>query len=400
MRFKNLLLSAVLMTFVGVSANCSGEEFTGRVTRNKVRLRLNPNLDGPIIRQVDQGEMFVVVGEVDDYYIIEPPSGTKAYIYRPFVLDGVVEGSNVNVRLEPSVDSPILAQLNTGDRVKGTVSPVSKKWLEINAPENSRFYIAKDYIAKVGDRAFLKNYENRVVHAKELLAESSQIAQWELSRPFEEIDLNQAIANYQTIIADYQDFPGYVAQAKDALANLQEDYLKLKVDYLENATHYHSKNWEDQSYQFQRKIEEKSRELQEIESRLQFARQAAPSGRADDWNSNEMAMNGKMTEWIPAEQRIYQQWAQENEGTIEDFYADQQKDMVNLRGIVEVYDRPVRNKPGNYILVNQSNQLPIAFIYSTKVNLQNKIGEEVSINAVLRPNNNFAFPAYFVLSID
>ncbi|MEX1013305.1 MAG: hypothetical protein WDZ27_06385 [Waddliaceae bacterium] len=400
MRFKKLLLSAVLMTFVGVSANCSGEEFTGKVTRNKVRLRLNPNLDGPVIRQVNQGEMFVVVGEVDDYYIIEPPKGSKAYIYRPYVLDGVVEGSNVNVRLEPSVDSPVVAQLNTGDRVKGAVSPVNNKWLEINAPETARFYIAKDYLTNVGDRSYLKEYENRLAQATDLLAESSQIAQWELSRPFEEIDLNQAIANYNAVISDYQDFPNHVNKAKNALANLQEDYLKLKVDYLENATHYHSKNWEDQNYQFQRKIDEKSRELQEIESRLQFAKQVIPSNNQDDWDSDGISMNGKMTEWIPAEQRIYQKWAQEHEGSFDDFYADQQKDMVNLRGIVEVYERPVRNKPGNYILINHGNQLPIAFIYSTKVNLQNKIGEEVSLNAVLRPNNNFAFPAYFVLSID
>ncbi|MCB1112322.1 MAG: hypothetical protein KDK72_06685, partial [Chlamydiia bacterium] len=120
--------------------------FTGKITRNKVRLRLQPNLDGHILRELKKGDMLVVIGEQDDYYAVQPTQDQKAYIFRTFVLDNTVEGNHVNVRLEPDVDAPIVAQLNTGDRVDGKVSPQNSKWLEITPPSSARYYISKEYV--------------------------------------------------------------------------------------------------------------------------------------------------------------------------------------------------------------------------------------------------------------
>jgi hypothetical protein len=41
--------------------------------------------------------------------------------------------------------------------------------------------------------------------------------------------------------------------------------------------------------------------------------------------------------------------------------------------------------------------LPIAYLYSTQVDLQGKVGQAVTLQAAPRPNHHFAFPAYFVL---
>lgn len=46
------------------------QAFTGKVTKNKVRLRLQPNLDGPILRELKQGDLLIVVGETDDFYAV------------------------------------------------------------------------------------------------------------------------------------------------------------------------------------------------------------------------------------------------------------------------------------------------------------------------------------------
>ena len=129
--------------------------FTGKVVKNKVRLRLQPSLDSPIIKELPQGEMFIVVGESEDFFAIQPPSGTKAYIFRTYVLDNVVEVNKVNVRLEPNLDSPTIAQLNIGDKIEGTISTQNNKWLEIVPPTTARFFIAKDYVEKIGDASVL-----------------------------------------------------------------------------------------------------------------------------------------------------------------------------------------------------------------------------------------------------
>jgi hypothetical protein len=85
---------------------------------------------------------------------------------------------------------------------------------------------------------------------------------------------------------------------------------------------------------------------------------------------------------------------------MEEFYRQQARDAVSLHGIIEPYNRVIRNKPGDFVLVNQANHLPIAYLYSTQVNLQAKVGQAVSIQAIQRDNHNFAFPAFFVLSVE
>ncbi|NDE82278.1 MAG: hypothetical protein EB051_01510 [Chlamydiia bacterium] len=69
---------------------------------------------------------------------------------------------------------------------------------------------------------------------------------------------------------------------------------------------------------------------------------------------------------------------------------------TEISGIVEPYTAPVKCKPGDFII--RDKDLPVAYIYSTQINLQNLVGQKVTLKGVARPNNNFAFPAYFILS--
>ena len=73
---------------------------------------------------------------------------------------------------------------------------------------------------------------------------------------------------------------------------------------------------------------------------------------------------------------------------------------VSLSGFLEPYKHPIKNRPGDYLLVSKSQNLPIAYLYSTHVDLEPLQGTEVTVRAAPRPNNHFAYPAYFVLSIE
>lgn len=110
--------------------------------------------------------------------------------------------------------------------------------------------------------------------------------------------------------------------------------------------------------------------------------------------------NGAMSYWQDAEQQLFQNWmnAHDPAATMGDFYNDQSKNAVILQGVIEPYQRAVKNKPGDFLLVSPSSRLPIAYLYSTQVNLQDKVGQEIVIQAVPRDNHNFAYPAYYVIS--
>ena len=59
--------------------------FTGRLVKNKVRMRVQPTLDAGVIRELAKGDMLIVTGEIDDFYSVLPPTSSKAYVFRTFV---------------------------------------------------------------------------------------------------------------------------------------------------------------------------------------------------------------------------------------------------------------------------------------------------------------------------
>ncbi len=166
------------------------EPFTGKVVKSKVRLRLQPSYEGSVLCELNKSDFVLVRGETDDFYAIEPPSDMKAYVFRTFVLDQVIEGTRVNVRLKPDLDAPVVAQLNSGDPIEGgTIPPAHNKWLEIKVPDSVRFYIAKDYIEKVGDAGWLARWKKKGEQKDFLLKTTQELAKIEMEKPFNDIHL-------------------------------------------------------------------------------------------------------------------------------------------------------------------------------------------------------------------
>jgi hypothetical protein len=363
--------------------------FTARVTKNKVRMRVQPNLDAKILKELAKDDLVVVVGESEDFFAIKPPADTKGYVFRTFVLDNVVEGNRVNVRLEPELDGPIIAQLSSGDRVDGTISPLNSKWIEITPPSSVRFYIAKEYLEKIGDPDLMTRIQQRRTEVNSLLSTAYSMSQAELQKPFPEINLNGAISTYNKIIQQFGDFPEQVARAKELLASVQEKYLQTKIAYLETRAQLL-----DQVYQ-KAGGETTTPQTTENDANNDFA------ASTEEATVTAKSSAPKASPWTLNEQKLIDEWVKDNQGgTAAQFYDEQAAHAVTLKGIVENYNRNIKNKPGDYLLVNASTHLPTAYLYSTHVNLQDLVGHEVTIKVVPRPNNNFAFPAYFVLSHD
>jgi hypothetical protein len=339
--------------------------FTGKLKRNKVRLRASADLEGRVIKELNRTDLLVVVGEKGDFYAVEPPAGSKAYVFRSFVLDGIVEGNRVNVRLEPSLDAPVIGHLNSGDQIKGVLSALNNKWYEIAPPAGTRFYVAKEYIDTVGGPEVKAQLDKKRMTAEQLLDAATLLTQAEMKKSYREMDVERINHNYQTVMNEFHEFPDLCDKAKQGFNMLQEEYTARKIAYLEEVA--------------EGKISEETK-----------------SGSFAD-----LAMNptDRMKMWAPVEEALYLSWSSRNEDrSIDEFYDEQRQSGMILTGIVEPYSSMVKHKPGDYVL--KDKDLPKAYLYSTQINLQEFVGKKVSILVVPRSNNNFAFPAYFVLSVE
>lgn len=416
--FCSPLLNGVEGKQESASSIAQSTPFTGKITRNKVRMRLQPSLDAPILHEFSRDDLLVVVGEQDEFYAILPPKETKAYVFRTFVLDNIVEGNRVNVRLEPALEAPVIGQLNNGDRIEGTVSALNSKWLEISPPASTRFHVCKEYVENIGSPAMMAQIEKRRTEVSALLSSARLISDGEFRKEYQEMNLEGAIANLNTIIKQYTDFPNSVEHAKELLSAIQEQYTQKKITFLEaKASRIELQNRAPTPAALPSKSTGETQGAaiasdlsirppkQEIES-IRLIQEEIPKReerKLPHWETpfDAATMTAKMAGWIPTEQMLFEVWRnKQNGGSPKEFYEQQFPESISLKGTIEPYARIIRNKPGDYLLVSPTTGLPIAYLYSTRVDLQEVVGRNVILHAIPRPNNNFAFPAYYVISLE
>lgn len=360
--------------------------FTGKLTANKVRIRAKADLESPIVRQMNKNDLLLVVGEEGDFYAIEPMKDTKAYVFRSYVLDNIVEASRVNVRLEPHVDAPIIGQLQAGTRVEGTLCSINPKWLEISPPKSAKFYVAKEFVGNAGGPEFLVSMQKRKAQVEELLSSTYMAAEEECKKNYEEMAPQHAIEQFQKIMRSFADFPEATNAAKEGLALLKETYLNKKIAYLEAKAELTTSAKEEMLA----KHKEENSEL--------FVNDQVKIDPAL-WKK-KAHMGETLSFWDNIEESLFLSWTAFHTGkSLNEYYAEQKANASVLIGTIERYNYDVRNKPGDYIL-RGAEDTPVAYLYSTQIDLDQFTGKTVTILASPRPNNHFAFPAYFVFSVE
>jgi uncharacterized protein YgiM (DUF1202 family) len=424
------------------------KSFTGKVKGNRVRLRSGPSLGNSTVRELNTGDMLVVVGEENDFYAVLPPTGLKGYIYRTYVLDNVIEGNHVNVRLAPDLESPIVAQMNTGDPVKGIVARENNKWLEMELPATARLYVAKDYLETAGGPDLYQERTRRSSEVAELLNAAYLVSQAEMRKPYGDIDMKRVERAFDPVVTNYSDFPSQVAKAKEALKQIQDLYTQKKVTHLEakqldgpNVSRAQRKELEGQVKSQQERLAALESQVEQTLTLAQQAVQNAPKPVAAVQPKPKVTKTDvevakaapapakgaplekpvaakpvaapvkapiavdkpkvieAPTAWTGAEEHLYQTWSQGRESaTQEAFYMEEMLNAVELIGVVEPYREQLHNRPGDYILYD--NYKPLGYLYSTQVDLAAVTGKRVKMRLAERPNHHFAFPAYFVLSAE
>jgi hypothetical protein len=365
--FSFALLSAVTLS---AEEGNKFNAFTGKVIGKHVRLRVGADLESQIVREMGKNDLIVVTGENGEFYQVEPLSDMKAYIFRSFVLDNVVEGNRVNVRLFPDLESPVISHLHTGTRIDGVICEEHTKWLEINPPSDTRFFVAKEFIEFAGNPELKVTMDKRLASVNQMMESAKLLTQAEMCKPFEEIDRERVISGFDQIVENYTDFPLYTESAKEHLSAFTESFLQKKIAYLEKKT-------------------------------AQLSKQVIQEELVDLADAGEMNMNAtdRMRAWEHVEESLYLAWsAMHHAKSMNDFYTDQKLSSNVVSGILETYPEPVKNKPGDFVI--KEKDVPVAYVYSTHVNLHHLIGKRVNLFVSPRPNNSFAFPAYYVLDAE
>lgn len=347
--------------------------FTGRVLSEKLDVRLRPEEQSPTICQINQDELLLVCDEQKDFWVILPPSTAKAYIFRSFVLDGIVEGSRVNMRLKPDLDSPIIGHLNTGEKVEGSVSPKSKKWLEIAFPSRFRLFVHKSGVQNIGPAEMKEQHERRLTEVQSLFSLAEKKLAIATTLSFEKIDFNTLRKEFSYIAQEYPEYTSFVEKAKNSLVRVEDLYLKTKLAFLES----HGNNPPGGIMG--------KKEIEVIEEKRVISVENSPNS---------------LTFWKKLEEAFYSNWMQANNGkTSADFYAVDVKEAYTVTGVIAPFAADhFQNPPGNFILYKKD--IPQAYLYSTTVNLDQYVGREVSLTVTKRPNSHFAFPAFFVHSAE
>lgn len=351
------------------SPSSSFKSFTGKVTKNKVRLRLQPNLDGIILKELSCGDLFIVTGEIDDFYAVKPESTMKGYIFRSYVLDGNVEGNNVNVRSEPDINAVVLTQLHQGTSVNGILCAGNTKWLSIDLPENIRFYVAKNYITNIGDDTVLASIQSRRKQVADRLSAIETSIKNELEKPFSQIQLTSYVNDLKVIISQNHDLSDIAEYAQALIRTTQEQYLALS-----------------QGKQIAESKETPSNQIA-LQETTSFT--ASPSAHRYISFALEQQEENIVEEAIRTGKCVNK----------EAFYAQDRDQAEELLGQLVPYERPVKNRPGDFILVNAKTKVPVAYLYSNKVDLLSSAGQNVRLLVSSRPNHYFALPTYFVYDL-
>ncbi|AKR32167.1 SH3 domain-containing protein [Chlamydia trachomatis] len=393
--------------------------FTGEIKGNRVRLRLAPHTDSFIIKELSKGDCLAVLGESKDYYVVAAPEGVRGYVFRTFVLDNVIEGEKVNVRLEPSTSAPILARLSKGTVVK-TLGAAQGKWIEIALPKQCVFYVAKNFVKNVGALDLYNQKEGQKKLALDLLSSAMDFADAELQKKIEDIDLDAIYKKMNLAQSEeFKDVPGLQSLVQKALERVQEAFLAKSLEKSSVKVPEIRHKVLEEIAVVSPAVEETPVVTKTEEQKVTTVPVPAPAVVTEPAQDLSSVKGSLLSHYIRKkgfvkaspviegresfERSLFAVWLSlqpeeiRHQLTMESFYRDEQKKKRVLTGELEVYPHIVKNNPGDYLLKNGEDV--VAFVYATSIDLSKWLGKSVVLECVSRPNNHFAFPAYIVLSV-
>ena len=147
------LLGVFIFLAAGLASTRAAEE-SAVVAEGKINVRGKPSLIGEVITQLEQGEKVTILeritnnsakpGESTNWAKIKLPPNTPVWVFSPFVKDGVVNVSRLNIRAGRGENYSVIGRLTRGDEVK----PIRtvEEWMEIQQPPDAYAFVDADLL--------------------------------------------------------------------------------------------------------------------------------------------------------------------------------------------------------------------------------------------------------------
>lgn len=122
--------------------------FWGKVTAEKVNIRMAPGTQGTIIRMAKEGESLLVVGKEDVWYQVAAPENAWCWV-RTAAIKKTPEGEasakqDTALRADSRLNAPEMGKLAKGAPVK--ILAEQGEWTKVQAPKSVGVYVRDKYV--------------------------------------------------------------------------------------------------------------------------------------------------------------------------------------------------------------------------------------------------------------
>jgi hypothetical protein len=152
------IIASLFLSFATLASAPAAEE-TAVVTEGKINVRGKPSLVGEVVTQLERGDKVTVLeripvekpkpNEPTNWARIKLPANTPVWVFAPFVKEGKVAATRLNLRAGPGENHDVIGRLNRGDEVKA-IRTVAE-WAEVEAPPDAYAFIDLSLIRFDGD---------------------------------------------------------------------------------------------------------------------------------------------------------------------------------------------------------------------------------------------------------
>ena len=128
---------------------------TAYSTGNNVRVRSEPSTSSAILSNLNRGDSFTVMGEIENgWYRVTLSDGASGYVYGDYVSfqkpvttrTAYSTGDRVRVRTHPNTSSAVLSHFNRGDSFT-VVGEIQNGWYKVALSNGASGYVYGDYVA-------------------------------------------------------------------------------------------------------------------------------------------------------------------------------------------------------------------------------------------------------------
>ncbi len=122
---------------------------SGQISRGPVNVRSGANTNFEIVTKLSKGEKIVILDKSYEWYKIQLPATANAFIRADYIKEvgdhgGEIIGNKVNVRSKPDSNSAILGQLVGGDFVKLTQK--ANDWWQVQPPSGTFAWVHSSFV--------------------------------------------------------------------------------------------------------------------------------------------------------------------------------------------------------------------------------------------------------------